>query len=335
MKATKSDLDMSGTRLGKHTIIKLIGKGGIGSVYLARNETTRDLEALKILLPDMTASHRAVERFKREITNSQALQHQNIVKRLDYGNLQDIWYYTMEYCKGGSLENLVLSDGIKSVSMACDIILKVLDGLEYAHNAELPEIKMNDGSFSKGVGLIHRDIKPENILILNKVSECRRIGVSANKKNATGSSKLEINTDDRRLTTDDLIIKISDFGLAKNYAMAGRTGYTQTGSVGGSLAFISRQQLINYKYSKPEVDVWSTAAVLYFLLTAQPPRDCESEKNPFNAILKNNPIPIRSIEPSVPEKLALIIDKALDDSSSLYYKKAKDLSCDILAFLKE
>lgn len=367
---------MSGTRLGAHTVVRLIGKGGIGSVYLARNEDDGSPEALKILLPELTGSPEMRERFEREISNSRYLKHPNIVKLLDYGKADGIWYYTMEYCKGGSLNDLLMRDGMPSPEKACGIIMQVLDGLQYAHNVEIPDIKLNDGSTGKSCGLIHRDIKPENILVLNAESENRRNGEPAiDESGNTSDDKVRMTeggrqaTDDRRQkkdesakrrtgetetlnhqpgdpaslgnfaeagrrpTTKDLIVKISDFGLAKSYRFAGKCGNTQTGSVGGSLAFISRQQLLNYKYSQPEVDVWSTAAVLYFLLTARPPRNCEGEKNPFNAILKINPAPIRNHAPEVPEELAAIIDRALDDSGSLFYKKASDLKRDIENYL--
>ncbi len=334
MKATKANLDMSGTRMGDHTIVRLIGKGGIGSVYLAKNEKTGTQEALKILLPEMIKSSEMRERFEREIENSAILRHPNIVKLTGHGQSDGIWYYTMEYCMGGSLNDLLIRDGMPAPAKACDIILQVLDGLEYAHNVEIPNVKLNDGSWVKGHGLIHRDIKPENILIMNIETEKRSIGETEKLNSHTGdpASSGNFAVAGRRQETGSIVAKISDFGLAKSYRSAGQSGHTQTGSVGGSLAFISRQQLINYKYSKPEVDVWSATAVLYFLLTAKTPRSTEGEKNPFNAILKNNPIPIRNVAPSVPARLAAIIDRALDDSGPLFYKKASDLKRELEEF---
>jgi len=325
LKATKANLDMSGTRLGSHTLVRLLGKGGLGTVYLARNDIDRSMEAVKILDPKLIGSARTLERFQREIENSKILSHPNIVKVTGSGNSLDIFYLTMEYCRGGSLNELASGQGPLPPGNACSIVVQVLDGLEYAHNVEVPMVKMSDGTYGKGFGLIHRDIKPENILLSDKMQTTNGRGQNGNE------------TENRRngeSVAYELTVKVSDFGLAKNYGMAGRTGYTQTGSVGGSIAFMCRQQLLNYKYSKPEVDVWSAAAVLYFLLAGKPPRDCRSEKNPFNAVLKNNPIPIRNIRPSVPEKLADIIDRALDDSGSLFYKKASDLKHDIVSLLQ-
>jgi serine/threonine protein kinase len=310
-------MNMCGSRLGPYKIISLLGKGGIGTVYLVKNEKNSSIEALKILLPEFTESQEMHERFEREIENCTLLNHPNIVKLNGHGKSQDISYYTMEYCNGGSLKDLLRRNeaGLNPAD-ACGIIIQVLDGLEYAHNVEVPNMKLADGSYGKGYGIIHRDIKPENILLQEKETESALIRGSGDE---LGRGKV-------------YIAKISDFGLAKPYRSAGLSGNTRTGSVGGSLSFISRQQLLNYKYSKPEVDIWSAVAVLYFLLTGNAPRKVEGEKSPLNSILKNNTIPVREVNSSVPEALAWIIDRALDDSESLFYKKTSEIKKDIVKY---
>ncbi len=318
VRASSANMNMCGSRLGPYRIVSLLGKGGIGTVYLAKNEKTSSLEALKILLPEFTESPEMHERFEREIENCAILKHPNIVKLNDYGKSQDISYFAMEYCNGGSLKDLLRrEEGVLAPANACRIIMQVLDGLEYAHNVEIPHMKLPNGSWGRGNGLIHRDIKPENVLLQEEDPETRPLQGSG--------------AEARRGKVH--VAKISDFGLAKSYRSAGLSGNTQTGSVGGSLSFISRQQLLNYKYSKPEVDVWSAAAVLYFMLTGKTPRKIEGEKNPFNAVLKNNTIPVREVNPSVPEDLATVIDRALNDSSSLFYRKASELKKDIINIL--
>ncbi len=315
VRASAANMNMCGSRLGPYRIVSLLGKGGIGTVYLVKNEENSSLEALKILLPEFTESHGMNERFEREIENCSILKHPKIVRLNGHGKAQDISYYTMEYCNGGSLKDLLRREkGGLNPADACGIIIQVLDGLEYAHNVEVPHMKLADGSWGKGNGIIHRDIKPENILLQEKETMSALIRGTGDE---LGRGKV-------------YIAKISDFGLAKPYRSAGLSGNTRTGSVGGSLSFISRQQLLNYKYSKPEVDIWSAAAVLYFLLTGKAPRRVEGEKNPLNAILKNDTIPVREVNSSVPEGLAGVIDRALDDSESLFYRKASDLKKDVL-----
>ena len=84
-----------------------------------------------------------------------------------------------------------------------------------------------------------------------------------------------------------------------------------------------RQQLINYKYARPEVDVWSAAAVMYYLLTLSPPR--LFGKNNLSSpasILDMDPIPIREARPDIPKALADLLDTALDDSEFLCFRDA-------------
>jgi serine/threonine protein kinase len=83
----------------------------------------------------------------------------------------------------------------------------------------------------------------------------------------------------------------------------------------GTLAFMPRQQLVNFKYAKPEVDVWAMAASLYYMLTREYPR----------AFVDDNAVPIRERDPSIPEELAQVIDRALVDDPQIVYKAADDL----------
>ena len=146
----------------------------------------------------------------------------------------------MEYCNGGSITNLMQRQGGKlSIDEAIPIILQVLDGLEYAHNAAIPNVRLANGTFGKGRGLVHRDIKPENIFLIN-----------------AGNQR---------------IVKIGDYGLGKAFDVAGLSGQTMTGDKAGSPYFMPRQQVIDFKYAKPEVDVWATAACLYNMLQVDIP----------------------------------------------------------------
>lgn len=122
--------------------------------------------------------------------NTKALRHENVVKLLDYGYSENIFFFTMEYCERGSVTNLIVQKGGRlSVDIAVPIILQVLTGLDYAHNAEIPNIKLGSGGFGKGRGLVHRDLKPSNIFLSN--------------------------------VNDKLTVKIGDYGLAKAFDLAG------------------------------------------------------------------------------------------------------------------
>jgi serine/threonine protein kinase len=174
-----------------------------------------------------------------------------------------------------------------------------LDGLAYAHTAELPVVKLSGGKSSSGRGLVHRDIKPDNIFLAR--------------------------------SREKFIAKLGDYGLAKAFDLAGMSGLTATGASGGTPTFMPRQQLIEYKYAQPDVDVWAVAASLYFMLTLQPPRQFGPGRDAWQVVLDTDAVPIRERNPEIPARLAKVIDAALIDNPEIRFKTAAELS----AALKE
>lgn len=273
-----------------YTTLKLLGKGGYGEVYLVRHDKTGELVALKVMRPQMAANQRAIEMFLREVENTKALKYPNVVQLKESGYYDRTFFFTLEYCDGGSVSDLVRQRGGQlSIDEAVPIILQALDGLEYAHNAEIPYVKLADGTLCKGRGLVHRDVKPGNIFLAN-------VGYSR-------------------------IAKVADYGLAKAFDLAGLSGLSLSGAMRGTPAFMPRQQVINFKYAKPEVDVWAIAASLYYMLIGKLPRDFIGT-DPFLAVLQTNPVPIRQRDALIPKRLAEVIDLALVDNPSLHFKTA-------------
>lgn len=279
--------------LGDYVLLKELGKGGFSLVYLAQHQETKEQVALKVMLPKVAANQRAVNWFLREIENTKSLKHPNVVGLKESGYADETFFFTMEYCDGGSVVDLMAKRGVSTLPIAesVAIILQVLDGLTYTHNAEIPNVRLADGSFAKGRGLIHRDLKPGNIFLAN-------IG---GKQDA----------------------KIGDYGLAKAFDQAGLSGQTMTGSQVGTPCFMPRQQVLDYKYAKPEVDVWAAAACLYVMLTGCSPRNFVG-LDPFRAVLDNDAVPIGDRTSSIPQPLATVIDRALIDNPDIYYKSAAE-----------
>lgn len=129
---------------------RLLGRGAMGVVYLARHRTTGRDVALKIIDPETAATRTAIERFMREMSVIGTLKHPNIVECLDQGHDRGRLWFAMEYVSGVSLETLAQANrGTYPYHQACRLICQVLRGLEHAHSQ----------------GFVHRDIKPENVLI--------------------------------------------------------------------------------------------------------------------------------------------------------------------------
>jgi len=134
--------------IGRYKIVRELGQGASGVVYLGMDPFIKRKVAIKISQP---TSNRALERFFVEAQSAGRLIHQNMVIIYDIGMHDKFSYITMEYVDGTTLEHYCRKDSLLPVSEAVEIILSVCNALEYAHNQ----------------GIIHRDIKPSNIM-LNK-----------------------------------------------------------------------------------------------------------------------------------------------------------------------
>jgi len=130
--------------------VKLIGRGGMGSVMLGREQSTGRAVAIKTLLPEFAVSEKAMRRFMREIDVAAALKHQNIVEFIDRGTHNGVVYLVTEFVDGADASKLAEKHGGRlGYHDAIAIINQALDALSYAHNQ----------------GYIHRDIKDQNILV--------------------------------------------------------------------------------------------------------------------------------------------------------------------------
>jgi hypothetical protein len=153
-----SDAARPGQTIGPYEIERLLGKGGMGAVYLARRRAgatpgaggTADRRvALKVMLPRM-ADQGAQEIFVREIEVTRSFRHPNIVGLLDFGKHEGRFYFALEYCEGGSAEELRRRHGGRvPLPSALRIAVDALEGLAAAHEA----------------GFVHRDLKPDNVLL--------------------------------------------------------------------------------------------------------------------------------------------------------------------------
>lgn len=138
--------------LGGYRILRPIGEGGMGKVFLAAREGNGQRVAIKVLPPKKAAEEsQALLRFRREMELSRRVKHPNLARTLDVGSAGDVHFMVLEYIPGDSLYHTVKgkNGGPLRVPDTARFFLKVLDGLEAAHNG----------------GLIHRDIKPSNIMV--------------------------------------------------------------------------------------------------------------------------------------------------------------------------
>ncbi len=286
--------------------VKLLGKGGMGEVWKVRDEDTGKTYALKTMLPAVKADESAVKLFLREAGIGQCLKHKNVVATYQAGCENDTFYILMDLCEGGSVDSLMEKKGGKlSIELATWIMLQVLSGLDYVHNMDVA-VEIQKGLFrgtkeTQAKGVIHRDFKPGNIFLSD--------------------------------AGDKPTAMVADFGMAKAFDVAGLSRITKTGTVMGTPVFMPRQQAINFKYAKPEVDVWAAAASYYNMLTGAFPKNFRPGKNVWQIIVTEPAVPIRDRNSAIPQSVASVIDKALREQPEIGYKTAADLRRDLVAAL--
>lgn len=137
-----------GEKIGHYEILSLLGKGGMGEVYLAQDSRLNRKVALKILPKQLIADTKRTQRFIREAQAASALNHPNIVTIHEIGQADEIQFIVTEFIEGKTLREVMKTETL-SIEEIIRIIAQIASGIESAHNA----------------GFIHRDIKPENIML--------------------------------------------------------------------------------------------------------------------------------------------------------------------------
>ncbi len=130
-------------------LVRLLGRGGMGFVYLARERGLERLVAIKVLSPEVAAATRNRERFRQEARMAAKLTHPNILPLHSFGEVGDLAYLVMDYVRGETLAERLDREGRLPSEVARRILAELADALDYAHRH----------------GVVHRDIKPENILM--------------------------------------------------------------------------------------------------------------------------------------------------------------------------
>jgi serine/threonine protein kinase len=279
----------SGFHLGPYVIVRLLGSGGMGEVYQARDPRLQRTVALKILREPTASSHERVHRFEQEARAASALNHPNIVVVYDIGEAAvkgqpSIPFLVMELVDGQPLGARIRAGRLR-VSTILDLAAQVADGLARAHEA----------------GIVHRDLKPGNILV-----------------------------------TNDGLVKIVDFGLAKlrepiASASDGITlddVNTSVSTVRGTPSYMSPEQ-VRGEDATPASDQFALGCVLYEMLTGRRAFERPSTAETISAVLRDDPRPISSLRPDVPAPLRWIVQRCLSKEARDRYTATRDLARDL------
>ena len=149
MATASSDLAAGTLLAGRYEILQLLGRGGMGAVYKARDKELDRIVALKLIRPELARNPEILRRFKQELILARQVTHKNVIRIFDLGQSDDIKFITMDFVEGQDLRQLLLERGKFPAEQAARIMLQICRALEAAHYEHV----------------IHRDLKPQNIML--------------------------------------------------------------------------------------------------------------------------------------------------------------------------
>jgi eukaryotic-like serine/threonine-protein kinase len=260
-----------GTRLGRYEIVALVGAGGMGEVYRARDpQLDRDV-GIKVLPRHGGISGEQLARFGREARAAAMLNHPNILTVFDVGIDRDIPFVVSELLEGETLRARMKREPL-SVDQATGMAMQIASGLAAAHDK----------------GIIHRDLKPDNLFI-----------------------------------TSDGVVKILDFGLAKQTVrrVDSASAITDHGAIMGTAGYMSPEQ-VRGEEARARSDIFSFGAVLYEMLAGERAFTGASAVETMNAVLTTVP---RAL-PALPPALGTVIARCLAANPADRFASARDVS---------
>ncbi|WP_337173732.1 serine/threonine-protein kinase [Paludisphaera sp.] len=225
----------TGFKVDRYVLLDLLGQGGMGRVYLARDSRLGRQVALKILSPERINNPRAIARFQREARVGAQLQHENLVRLYDFGEVQGRHFLVMEYIEGKTLGFHIATQGRLAPEAAARFGRQIALGLDHAHQK----------------GLIHRDVNPYNVIVTHEgVAKLADMGLAMDladdgkvtRDGATvGTFDYVAPEQARHSHSADIRSDVYSLGCTLYHAMAGQVPFPQPGLAEKLFAHQSRE----------------------------------------------------------------------------------------------
>jgi tetratricopeptide (TPR) repeat protein len=298
-------------RLGGYRVVGVLGTGGMGVVYLARQARPDRLVALKVIGGGPRADRGRLARFRAEAEVAARLTHPNIVSVFEAGEHDGLPFLAMEYVAGGSLAQK-LARGTLRPREAASLITSLARAVGYAHSH----------------GIVHRDLKPSNILLA--------VGSGRWVVGSPEGTHLPSSLPTAHCPLPTSAPKVTDFGLAKLLdpdTLADPARRTETGALLGTPCYMAPEQAAGDSVG-PAADVYGLGAILYECITGRPPFTAATVLETIDQVRTHDPIPPDRLQPAVPRDLQTVCLKCLEKDPARRYASADDLADDLDRFLR-
>jgi serine/threonine-protein kinase len=304
----------AGTRLGPYEILALLGAGGMGEVYKARDTRLDRTVAIKVLSPTLAADPHFRERFDREARVISQLDHPHICALYDVGEHDGAAFLVMQYLEGETL-GARLTKGPLPMDEGLTLAMQIASALDSAHRAHV----------------VHRDLKPGNVMLTAPGARSGsppafRQGLpQAASPGSTGSAR-----------PGSLHATLLDFGLAKLVDPASAVMDAQTitdprtafGVVVGTTRYMSPEQARGLPIDARS-DLFSFGVLLYEMLAGRAPFEASTATDTIVAILEREPVPLIRHREETPPELQRIVSKCLQKDVAHRYATAGELAVDL------
>ena len=331
-----TESSVEGTIFGEYQIVCEVGRGGMGIVYEASQESLNRHVALKVLSRGLGMTQQSIIRFQREAQAAAKLHHTNIVTVYAIGEQDGTYYYVMELVEGESVISIIKRLHGDTQDSALDVTQTRFPGSSGSQSSGKASRTMGTATFqaaatsgsiarsgskgskypvehfnsiasyiqsvaealdyAHGLGVIHRDIKPHNLIV-----------------------------------SGDGRIHVTDFGLAR---VLEQPGMTTTGEFIGSPLYMSPEQVSAGRMQVDHrTDIYSLGATLYEWMTLRPPFPGETRDHVISLIMTNEAPPPRALDPGIPLDLETICMKAIEKDPSRRYRSAGEMADDLRRYL--
>jgi WD40 repeat protein len=278
---------------GDYEILGEIARGGMGVVYRARQVTLNRPVALKMILAGQLASPADVARFRSEAEAAAGLDHPNIMPIYEINAYQEQHYFSMKLVEGGSLANWLAEVRAHRTELTPQ---------DQANIARLVETVARAVHFGHQRGILHRDLKPANIL-------------------------LQLPEKATAVALYQAVPVVTDFGLAKR--IAGGSDLTAPGAIVGTPSYMAPEQASGEKALSTAADVYSLGAILYELLTGQPPFRAATPLKTLMEVRERDVRSPRTLDPRLNRDLETICLKSLEKDPHRRYGSAEAQADDL------